>query len=129
MMSMILILASLFGGFGTFELTHRLSLSNIRSSSLITISAYFILKFTVNLEVELLHLIATAVFGGSFVGMSSNHILNRLELLFASLFFGILFILLIPHLAGLGGALGISAFVSVFLIKCLTKINCIFSLK
>ncbi len=56
---------------------------------------------------------ATVFFGGSFVGMSAPHRFSYYLLTISSLCFAIIFMVLLPLLEGIGGALGCSAFISV----------------
>ncbi|WP_368411526.1 hypothetical protein [Alteromonas sp. 1_MG-2023] len=56
---------------------------------------------------------ATVFFGGSFVGMSAPHRFSYYLLTMSSLCFAVIFMLLLPLLEGVGGALGCSAFISV----------------
>ena len=115
----MVLLCTLIGAFTTFRLAKLPRFNVIRASSLLTILFYFSVLLVDKLLLsesgssEAAEFWATVFFGGSFVGMSAPHRFSYLLLTISSLCFAIIFIMLLPHLDGIGGALGCSAFISV----------------
>ena len=118
----MIIILSILISFITYELAKNNRIGVIRSSAIVTLIAYlvlFILQSVLNFNLELY---STCVFGASFVGMSCPSKVSRLLLLLASLIYSSLFISLVPLLKGVGGALGLSAFLSIFVILFLSHL-------
>ncbi|WP_412463213.1 hypothetical protein [Halobacteriovorax sp. RT-2-6] len=104
---------SLIGALSTFHLSRLKTFGAIRASALLTIIAYAILYLTVpNYE-----MMAVIFFGSTFVGMSCPTKMHNYTIVIGSVFFALFFQYLVPHLKGYGGALGISAFLSVLVIQ------------
>jgi len=119
-MSTVLIsLLTLVGAFSTFVLAQQHWFNAIRASSILTILFYFVLVLA---EVDA-DFWATVFFGGTFIGMSAPHKVSYFALVISSLCFSSFFILLIPYLNGIGGALGCSAFISVVISQVLRTIG------
>lgn len=68
-----------------------------------------------------LHYFAFLIFGASFVGMCSHKIFNDLQVVLAAVLFSVLFSVVTPHYYEIGGALGFSAFVSVFTVYLVSR--------
>lgn len=99
------------------QATHYLILKKnfgtVRASSLVTM---FFILLTLPLEFEIKNLLHAACLGASFVGMSDPKRLNVFQLAMASACFVFIFYFFIHLFKGLGGALGLSAFISCLLI-------------
>lgn len=112
---------SAFTGAVSVNLLNKKINNFVRTSSVVTILFYILIQlFGLDEHKELL--IISSFYGGSFIGMSSHEEVSSILFLLSSLFFTFLFILLIPYLGGLGGALGICAFLSVFFISAFKKV-------
>lgn len=108
-MSLITILISLLGAFLTFLLAKHDKIGAIRASAILSIIAYFAFSATVaNYE-----LYSTLFFGGTFIGMSAPKRFGIYTLCSASIMFSLLFYYFVPLIKSYGGALGLSAFISV----------------
>jgi len=99
----------LLGAFLTFYLAKHSRFDGVRASSSLSIIAYLIFS-ALNLNPDLY---AIVFFGGTFIGMSAPHRFGIYTVASSSILFSILFEFLVPKLDGYGGALGISAFLSV----------------
>lgn len=109
-MTVALILASsLFGAWLTFYLSYHPRFTSVRASSLLTLLFYLGL-FMSGVAPDLW---AGAFFGGSFVGMSAPHRFGVMAVTVAASLFAVCYEFLLPYIAGVGGALGVSAFLSV----------------
>lgn len=95
--------------FGTHHLAQINKYGSVRSSSLLTLAFCLI---TYPISHEIIASLQAAFFGASFVGMALPTRLSKMQLFVASLTFSFIYVFLIHHLAGIGGALGFSAFVS-----------------
>jgi len=117
--ALLVILITLAGAFTTYRLAKLPRFNVIRASSLLTILFYFSVLLIENVLMsesrssETAEFWATVFFGGSFVGMSAPHRFSYYLLTISSLCFAIIFMVLLPLLEGIGGALGCSAFISV----------------
>lgn len=100
---------AILGAISTRWLAQINKFNAIRASSLQTILFYG-LMVAVGQDADFW---ASVFFGGSFIGMSAPHKFSYRILLSSSLCFSLLFIVLLPKLEGIGGALGCSAFISV----------------
>lgn len=100
---------ALLGAFLTFYLAKHNRFDGIRASSVLTIVAYLII-YVLGFNAELYAII---FFGGTFIGMSAPHRFGVYTITSASIIFSFLFEYLVPILDGYGGALGLSAFLSV----------------
>ncbi|MFY8350995.1 hypothetical protein AAEU29_10710 [Pseudoalteromonas sp. SSM20] len=108
-MGLDLIAISLIGAISTFLLAKRNRFDGIRASTSLSIIAYFVF-YAANLNVELYSLV---FFGSTFVGMSAPKRFGLYTQIIAALIFAVLFENLVPFINGYGGALGLSAFLSV----------------
>ncbi|MDB2356106.1 hypothetical protein C7Y70_02055 [Pseudoalteromonas sp. KS88] len=108
-MSLLSILVSLLGAFLTFFLAKYERIGAIRASATLSIIAYTLFLF-LGLNAELYSML---FFGGTFIGMSAPKRFGFYTLCSASILFSILFHYLVPLLYSYGGALGLSAFLSV----------------
>ncbi|WP_218395427.1 hypothetical protein [Alteromonas lipotrueae] len=119
MTELLVVIATLAGAFATYRLAKLPRFNVIRASSLLTILFYFSVLLLQNVLVsesrssETAECWATVFFGGSFVGMSAPHRFSYYLLTISSICFTIIFMVLLPLLEGIGGALGCSAFISV----------------
>ena len=108
-MRLDLIIISLIGAMATFLLAKRNRFDGIRASTSLSIIAYWVF-YAANLNVELYSLV---FFGSTFVGMSAPKRFGLYTQFIAALIFSLLFEYLVPLINGYGGALGLSAFLSV----------------
>ncbi len=102
---------SIIGAISTYVLSQKRPFGAIRASTLLSILSYLIF-WGIGVEAELYSVV---FFGGSFVGMSASHRFGYFSVTLGSIFFAFFYIFLIPLLKGYGGALGLSAFLSVAL--------------
>jgi len=102
-------LIALSGAFLTFFLAKHNRFDAIRASAALSIIAYLVFS-ALNLNPDLYSIV---FFGGTFIGMSAPHRFGIYTVASSSILFSILFEYLVPKLDGYGGALGISAFLSV----------------
>ncbi|WP_404340747.1 hypothetical protein [Pseudoalteromonas mariniglutinosa] len=93
----------------TFLLAKHNRFDAIRASASLSIIAYLLLNF-LHLDAELNSLL---FFGGTFIGMSAAKRFGIFTVLISALLFSLFFKYLVPLLDGYGGALGLSAFLSV----------------
>ncbi|EPZ49980.1 hypothetical protein M902_0899 [Bacteriovorax sp. BAL6_X] len=107
------ICVSLIGALSTFHLSRFNKIGTIRASAFLTLVAYTILYFTVP-DYEMM---AVIFFGSSFVGMSCPVKMHNYTIIIGAVFFALFFQYLVPYLEGYGGALGMSAFLSVLVIQ------------
>jgi hypothetical protein len=116
---LLVVITTLAGAFTTYRLAKLPRFNVIRASSLLTIVFYFSVLLIHNVLISETHssdtaeFWATVFFGGSFVGMSAPHRFSYYLLTISSLCFAVIFMVLLPLLDGIGGALGCSAFISV----------------
>lgn len=109
MVTLVIMLLATVGALATFLVAKSAHFDAIRASSALAIIAYLVLYIcTQNPD-----LYAAAFFGGTFVGMSAPHRFGWYTQVSAALLFALLFQFLVPRLNGYGGALGVSAFLSV----------------
>jgi len=109
MTALITIICSITGGLGTFLCTKKLRWHPLKSSA--------ILSLIIATPFEILNLdtyayIPIIVFGASFVGMSSNKVFNKTQVIIASLLFGGLHFLCASNFNFIGGTLGTTACLS-----------------
>ncbi|MGK0367337.1 MAG: hypothetical protein ACI9QD_000471 [Thermoproteota archaeon] len=102
-----------------YKLSQYKNFGSVNASTLVTLLSYPII-YMISAKHAPLYL--SLIFGASFVGMSSNKVINTVEVIFSALIFSMLFIYFIPLLNGLGGALGLSAFLSVYLTVLVKKL-------
>ncbi len=100
---------ALAGAFFTFYLAKHNRFDAIRASASLSIIAYLLLT-ALNLNPDLYSVV---FFGGTFIGMSAPHRFGVYTLASSAIIFSLFFAYLVPILDGFGGALGISAFLSV----------------
>tara|TARA_B100001063_G_scaffold95906_1_gene89587 strand:+ start:503 stop:880 length:378 start_codon:yes stop_codon:yes gene_type:complete len=97
------------GALLTFLLAKHKPFSPVSASSSLSIIAYYFFYYF-NLQPELYSAI---FFGGTFIGMSAPKRFGVYTITSAAMIFAILFEYLVPKINNYGGALGISAFLSV----------------
>lgn len=120
--NIIYILVSQVATISTNLCIRKNKLNSIQSSTITTLIFYtLLLSINYYHSIEINKLL-TIFFGATFVGMSSPQKISFFELFISSLLFTLLFIFLIPLLSGIGGALGLSAFLSVFKVNSVKKI-------
>ncbi|TMO71297.1 hypothetical protein CWC16_11050 [Pseudoalteromonas sp. S3776] len=100
---------ALLGAFLTFFLAKHNRFDGIRASASLSIIAYLLLT-ALNLNPDLYSVV---FFGGTFIGMSAPHRFGIYTVTSSSILFSLLFEYLVPKLDGYGGALGVSAFLSI----------------
>ena len=125
-MTVVLVFASaLLGAWLTYFLSRHPKFSPVRASSLLTLLFYCVLYlWGVAPDVWV-----AAFFGGSFVGMSAPHRFGMLSVTVAGSLFAACYEVLLPFIAGVGGALGVSAFLSVAAVHLLTLLLAILKAK
>lgn len=118
----ITLLASLFGALSTFWLSGHRGFGPIRASALLSlvVSLAFL---SMPLEPSDAQNIAACFYGGSFVGMTARSKAWVSQIAIAGLLFGLIFYFLSPLLPGMGGALGVSAFLSVVAVFALSGLG------
>lgn len=110
-LSILLIIYSGITAVLTFLLSIRYGYSSVLSSSVVALLAVFLLPILHGSYGEQLALMA---FCATFVGMSSEEILdNEFLVMITAIFAALIFIITTPYLGGLGGKLGMTAFLSV----------------
>jgi uncharacterized MnhB-related membrane protein len=102
-------LLSLLGAFSTFFLAQHNRFDAIRASASLSIIAYLVF----NLLALNPALYSIVFFGGTFIGMSAPHRFGVYTITSSAILFSLLLEYLVPMLDGYGGALGVSAFLSV----------------
>lgn len=114
-MILLKIIIVIFAAIATFHISRIKKIGAVRASSLLTlIFSLFLFSF---LEKEITIQIIPLFYGGTFLGMSCHKRYHFLDILISALIFSFLFEYLIPHLGGMGGALGLSAFLSILIIS------------
>lgn len=108
-MSLEYLLISLMGALSTYYLARRNRFDAIRASSGLSLCAYGVFYF-LNLNPELYSLV---FFGSTFVGMSAPKRFGLYSQIVSACLFAWLFEHLLPLIQDHGGALGVSAFLSV----------------
>jgi len=108
------IVFAILGGYATYFLASLPKMGAIRASALSTLFCYAVLF--VSYGNEYAELFSAVFFGGSFVGMSTQQRLSWKGIGIASCIFGWLSAMLLPLIEGIGGALGICAFLSVVIV-------------
>ncbi|HCV01643.1 hypothetical protein AAEU31_13215 [Pseudoalteromonas sp. SSMSWG5] len=108
-MDLFIAITALLGAYSTYFLAHHNRFDGIRASAATSIIAFSVLSL-LSVDVELY---SVAFFGGTFIGMSAPKRFGIFTLAISSLLFAMLFEYLVPRLHGYGGALGVSAFLSV----------------
>lgn len=107
-----LIFGSCLGALLTYYITIRFKQNPVFSSSIVVLSAALILNFFLRFNNNLV----SAITCGSYAGMSSKEIIrNYRGMLFIGLLSGIILFLTWPFFYGVGGRLGLIAFLAVFL--------------
>lgn len=110
----MIFLFSILGALATFLSREKLSFNSIRASVVPTIIFSFFINY---FSLDLIYL--NAFYGATFVGMTSSHHFKFYHIIIAASIFSLLFIQLIPYLGGMGGSLGVSAFISVIIVVAL----------
>lgn len=121
-MMLIAILISCLSSYLTFEFSKIKYFGAIRASAILTLLFYIdllILNYFFLVDIDFF---LSIFFGGSFIGMSCPSKVGYYSLFGGAIIFSVLFIYLLPYLPGMGGALGLSAFLSVFLVLSIKKI-------
>ncbi|WP_420935403.1 hypothetical protein ACOJR9_05865 [Alteromonas sp. A081] len=108
---MLILLFATLGGLITFKLSVLPWMNAIRASSISTLVCYSLVAYIIGIETA--NNYACIFFGGSFVGMTSSRRLSSRGVVAAACIFGAISSLLLPFLEGIGGALGVCAFLSV----------------
>ena len=106
-LSFIIIIA---GARSTFILAQYQRIGPIRASCLLTLLFVSVVNF---IPIQWPDASKILFFGGSFIGMSGIDRLSRYTLPLSCLIFYFYFFNLAPQLQGIGGALGLGAFLSV----------------
>lgn len=112
---------SLVAALLTFECSKISWLGPIRASCVLTLLSFIdfaIINYFYAIDIRF---VTTLFFGATFVGMSCPTKIGYLSLSLSALVFTLLFFNLVPLLEGMGGALGLSAFLSVFFMTLIKK--------
>ncbi len=111
--TLALILASVIGALATFVISIRLGKGPVFASGIVGVLAGVVLPLVWNdFGIEL----AVAVFGASFVGMSSkDRLLDERFIALAGIMFGFIYVYSAPYFGGAGGKLGTIAFASAMM--------------
>jgi len=107
----------------SFILVKKPGISPTRASSALSLFLFGLLYLTSSFFNFDIDYFASLVFGASFVGMCSHKIFNDLQVALAAIVYALVFSFCAPQNLGIGGALGFSAFASVFLIYSFTKVE------
>lgn len=110
---------SIVGAIATFRLQEHKNVSAVRASSFVTLIIFGIVLTLSRgqLSDQLITIIGTATFGGSFVGMSSPQLFSNKQIVIGAVFFFLLMAFVLSQYPGLGGSLGFSAFLSCVLVR------------
>ena len=106
-------LHSLLTAWVTYKLIKSAHQTPTRASSLVALAGIGIFYFTSQLFLLDFARLSALTLGATFVGMSSHKVINDFEVVIGGLFFAIAFAYITPHLHGVGGALGFSAFLAL----------------
>ncbi|WP_027338951.1 hypothetical protein [Halonatronum saccharophilum] len=113
--STLLIIYSICGAVGTYVLSVRFNKGPVLSSAIVGLLAGIVLPLIYG---DLGTQLALMAFCASFAGMSSKDILdNEFLVLISGIITALIFIFTTPYLGGLGGKLGMTAFVSVISLR------------
>ncbi len=118
-----LVALNIAAAFFTYLLGVKLKDNFVLSSVLVTLLFAVVIKVVAIYFFLNFNLLTTSVFGASFVGMTSAKPSGWKFLLPASIIYTALFIYMVPHLQGHGGALGFAAFVSVVFVRLIVGIR------
>lgn len=110
----MIIISSLFT-FLTYELSKLKYIGAIRASCLVGVI------IALSSKMDLFVVNPPLLFGATFVGMCSAKRIGRVRLLVASLLYPFICLVLSRYFAGIGGLLGMSAFLSVLCVSFKTK--------
>lgn len=107
----------------TFECSKINRIGPIRASAGLTLLSYIDFSiinyfYAINVDYYL-----ALFFGATFVGMSCPTRFSRVSIVISGALFSLIFTLIGKFLVGLGGVLGLSAFLSVFLIEVFRKLH------
>ncbi len=112
---MIEFILSFITAYSTLKLHGSNRASSVFASSLVTIISFLVL-LVINLVVDFdINHFMFFIFGASFVGMCSKEKGNFYQLLLYSFLYTVFLFNFSKYLTGIGGALGLSAFLSVYL--------------
>ena len=111
---MIIVYSCIFS-FLTYELAKKKSIGAIRSSCLIGLFAFFLTEYNV------INMNASFLFGATFIGMSSAKRISRVRLVIAAALYPYIYPYLQGYFIGVGGLLGMSAFLAVLCVSYKTK--------
>ena len=105
----VYLFVALAAAYGTQHVSQSERMGSVRASSLLT---FIFCLITYPIPHAMIPSIQAAFFGASFIGMASPSKLTKFQLFVACLVFSYIYVFLIHHMEGIGGALGFSAFVS-----------------
>jgi len=100
----------------TFSIIRSSDMTPTRVSSLVSLILFAGVYGLNNLFPIDRELLCSLIFGATFVGMCSHKVITERQILGAGVFFSFFFLLAAPQSFGIGGALGFSAFLSVFIV-------------
>lgn len=116
-----IITIALAGTLSTYLVHNNSSYSAVKSSVLCTL-LFIVVLHLASLFININDQYQAVFFGGSFVGMCSNKILNLWSIIVAAIFYGLLLYFSLSLFKGMGGALGTSAAITVIAIYLLNKV-------
>ena len=111
----MIIIYSLVFSFTTYELAKIKTIGAIRASCLVGLASILITDHHF-IDVE-----ASFLFGATFIGMSSAKRFSRVRLIVAASLYPYIYPFLQQYFAGVGGLLGMSAFLAVLCVSYKTK--------
>ncbi len=110
-MIMSILIVSVLGASLTYLISIKLKKGPVMASGIVGVIAFIAFSLFFN---QHLGVLATAMFGASFVGMSqTKRMPSYLGIMIAGLLFGAIFILSAPYFNGVGGKLGTIALISI----------------
>lgn len=115
---MWVVLTALAAALITFYFSNSKHADAVRLSSATSLLFYFV--FWCVADESAANYFSAVFFGGTFIGMSRLSRISYTGVIAASILFGWLFMVLLPLLKGVGGALGVTAFVCVSIVSLIT---------
>lgn len=122
-MVMLVLFIPLLGALTTYELAKRFEGHLIRVASALALCFSLITYAVLGPHSLQFELVTILFYAGVFVGMSSYHRFNRVEVLLASLGLSLIFSLIYTQIDLLGGALGFMAFCAVLSVRSIRKVH------
>ncbi len=113
-LDIFIVISAFLGSFSTYWGVHRLKWSAVLASSLFSLIFALIMNWIPWFDADLTFKLSVVFIGASFVGMSSEKLVENEKYLFiATLFYLIMFLRVSSVFNGFGGGLGTSATIGV----------------